>query len=157
MSSSSSHSPRAYFFSEGLSIPDINVWLALAAPEHPHNSLAERWWRRHEGPIAFARLSQLGLLRLTTTAAAMGGKPLTIDEAWSVYDRFYDDDRVTFVPEPSDVEKRFRESAVGRAASPKVWGDAWMLAMASAAGGVLVTFDKALSLRGAHCLLSKRG
>jgi len=107
MSSSSSHSPRAYFFSEGLSIPDINVWLALAAPEHPHNSLAERWWRRHEGPIAFARLSQLGLLRLTTTAAAMGGKPLTIDEAWSVYDRFYDDDRVTFVPEPSDVEKRF--------------------------------------------------
>lgn len=87
----------------------------------------------------------------------MDGKPLTIDEAWRVYDRFYDDDRVTFVPEPSDVEKRFRERAVGRAASPKLWADAWMLAMASAAGGVLVTFDQALATRGAHCLLSKRG
>jgi uncharacterized protein len=157
MSSSSSRSPRAHLLPAGLSIPDINVWLALAAPEHPHHSLAERWWQRHEGPIAFARLSQLGLLRLTTTAAAMGGKPLTIDEAWRVYDRFYDDDRVTFALETSDVEKRFRESAVGQAASPKIWADAWMLAMASAAGGALVTFDQALGTLGAHCLLPKRG
>ena len=157
MSSSSSRSPRAHRSPAGPSIPDINIWLALAAPEHPHNSLAERWWRQLEGPIAFVRLSKLGLLRLTTTTAAMGGKPLTIDEAWRVYDRFYDDDRVTFVPEPSNVEKRFREKAVRRTASPKVWADAWMLAMASAAGGVLVTFDKALGPRGAHCLSSHKG
>ena len=153
MSSSSSRSLRTHISPAGLGIPDINVWLALAAPEHPHHSLADQWWRRHEGQIAFVRLSQLGLLRLTTTAAAMDGKPLTVDEAWRVYDRFYDDDRVAFVPEPSDVEKRFRVKAVGRTASPKVWADEWMLAMASAAGGVLVTFDKALSRRGADCLL----
>jgi hypothetical protein len=152
MSSSSSRSLRTHPFAAGLSIPDINVWLALAAPEHPHNSLAERW-RQHEGRIAFIRLSQLGLLRVTTTAAAMDGKALTIDEAWRVYDRFYDDDRVTFVTEPSDVEMRFRATAAGRAASPKLWADAWMLAMASAAGGWLVTFDRALAARGAHCLL----
>jgi toxin-antitoxin system PIN domain toxin len=157
MSSSSSRSLRAHLFASGLSIPDINVWLALAAPEHPHNSLAERWWRQHEGQIAFVRPSQLGFLRLTTTAAAMDGKPLTIDEAWRVYDHFYDDDRVTFFAEPSDVEKRFRKRAVGRAASPKVWADAWLLAVAEAAGGVLVTFDKALGPRGAHCLLSHKG
>lgn len=141
----------------GLSIPDINVWLALAAPEHPHNTLGKLWWQQQEGSIAFVRLSQLGLLRITTTAAAMGGKPLTIDEAWRVYDRFYDDDRVIFVAEQSEVEQEFRHRAVGRAASPKVWADAWMLAMASAAGGVLVTFDKALAPRGAHCLLSQQG
>ena len=126
--------------------------MALAAPEHPHNFLAERWWRQHEGHIAFVRLSQLGFLRLTTTTAAMDGKPLTIDEAWLVHDSFYEDDRVTFVSEPSDVEKSFREKAVGRTASPKVWADAWMLAIASATGGVLVTFDKALGARGALCL-----
>ena len=157
MSSSSSRSPRAHLSPAGLSIPDINFWLALAAPEHPHNSLAERWWRKHEGQIAFVRLSQLGLLRLMTTAAAMDGKPLTIDEAWRLYDRFYEDDRVTFVSEPFSVEKRFREKAVGRTASPKIWADAWMLAIAAAAGGVLVTFDQALGPRGAHCLLPKRG
>lgn len=86
----------------------------------------------------------------------MDGKPLTIDEAWRVYDRFFDDDRVAFVSEPSDVEKRFREKAVGRTASPKVWADAWMLAIAEVAGGQLITFDQALAARGAHCLLAKR-
>jgi toxin-antitoxin system PIN domain toxin len=157
MSSSSSRSLRTPLTPAGLCIPDINVWLALAAPEHPQNRLADQWWRRHEGRIGFVRLSQLGLLRMTTTSAAMDGKPLTVDEAWRVYDRFYDDDRVTFVPEPSDVEKRFREGAVGRTPSPKLWADAWMLAMASAAGGIVVTFDKALASRGAHCLLTGRG
>ena len=34
--------------------------------------------------------------------------------------------------------------------------DAWLLAVAEAAGGVLVTFDRALAARGAHCLLAKR-
>jgi len=140
-----------------LSIPDLNVWLALATQEHIHHAHAKRWWRQHDGPIAFARLSQLGLLRLMTTAAAMDGKPLAIAEAWRVYDRFYDDDRVTFVAEPAEVEKEFRKRAAGREASPKVWGDAWMLALATAAGGVLVTFDKALGPRGAHCLLPHRG
>jgi hypothetical protein len=82
---------------------------------------------------------------------------LSIDEAWRVYDRFYDDDRVTFSSEPADVERRFREIAVGSATSPKVWADAWMLAVAEAAGGVLLTFDKALAARGAHCLLAEGG
>jgi hypothetical protein len=157
MTSSSSHKQNAEAASEGLSVPDINVWLALTTHEHLHHTLARRWWRQHEGRIAFIRLSQLGLLRLMTTAAAMDGKPLTIEEAWLVYDRFFDDDRVTFIPEPSEVEIEFRERAVGGSAAPKVWTDAWMLAQASAAGGVLVTFDKALAGRGAHCLLPLKG
>jgi toxin-antitoxin system PIN domain toxin len=135
----------------------MNVWLALVAAEHVHWPLARRWWREEEGAIAFCRLTQLGFLRLMTTSAAMDGKPLTITQAWRVYDRLYDDDRVTFVSEPPEVEKRFREKAVGREASPKVWADAWLLALAQEAGGVLVTFDRALAGRGARCLLGKRG
>lgn len=157
MSSSSSRKRLGDPIPAGLTIPDINVWLALAAPEHPHAPAALRWWGLHEGHIAFARLSQLGFLRLITTAAAMDGKPLTNEEAWRVHERFYDDDRVIFLAEPLDVEKRFRQKAVGRTASPKAWADAWLLAVAEAAGGVLVTFDKALAARGAHCLLAKRG
>jgi uncharacterized protein len=134
----------------------MNVWLALATPEHVHSGPARRWWQQEDGTIAFCRLTQLGLLRLMTTAAAMDGKPLTIAEAWRVYDRFYIDDRVTFLPEPPEVEKNFREKAAGRTVSPKVWADAWLLAFAQAADGVLVTFDKALGPRGAACLLLKR-
>ncbi|MGA3011312.1 MAG: TA system VapC family ribonuclease toxin [Terracidiphilus sp.] len=138
-----------------LSFPDINVWLAIATPEHVHASLARDWWKKETGAIAFCRLTQLGFLRLMTTAAVMDGKPLTMSEAWRVYDRLYDDDRVTFVAEPPEVDKRFREKATGRTASPKVWADAWLLAVAQAAEGVLVTFDKALASRGALCLLPK--
>ena len=140
-----------------LSFPDTNVWLALATVEHIHSAPARSWWESEDGTIAFCRLTQLGFLRLMTTAAAMDGKPLTIAEAWRVYDRLYDDDRVTLVAEPAEVEKRFREKAVGRTASPKVWADAWLLATAQEAGGVLVTFDKALAGGGARCLLGKRG
>jgi toxin-antitoxin system PIN domain toxin len=139
-----------------LNFPDINVWLALAAHEHIHSALARRWWKEESGAIGFCRLTQLGFLRLVTTAAAMDGKPLTISEAWRVYDRFYDDDRVMFVSEPPEIEKRFREKAVGKTASPKVWADAWLLAVAQTAEGALVTFDKALASRGAYCLLPKR-
>jgi uncharacterized protein len=138
-----------------LSFPDINLWLAIAAPEHIHASVAKAWWHQEEGAIAFCRLTQLGFLRLMTTAAVMDGKPLTVAEAWRVYDRLYDDDRVTFVGEPPDVDRRFRENAAGRTASPKVWADAWLLAFAHAAEGILVTFDKALASRGALCLLPK--
>lgn len=138
-----------------LSFPDINVWLAIAAPEHIYAALARDWWEQENGAIAFCRLTQLGFLRLMTTAAVMDGKPLTSAEAWRVYDRLYDDDRVTFVAEPPDIDKQFRERATARTASPKLWADAWLLAFAHAAEGILVTFDKALASRGAHCLLPK--
>lgn len=140
-----------------LNFPDMNVWLALATPEHVHAGVARRWWDQENGTIAFLRLTQLGLLRLVTTAAVMDNKPLTMAVAWRVYDRFYDDERVTFVSEPPEVDTRFRERAIGRTASPKVWADAWLLAFAQAAGGILVTFDMALGPRGACCLLTERG
>ncbi len=140
-----------------MSFPDMNVWLALATPEHVHAAAARRWWDEESGAIAFSRFTQMSFLRLMTTAAVMDGKPLSMAEAWRVYDRFYDDDRVIFVSEPPEVEKRFREKAAGRSVSPKVWADAWLLAFALAAEGVLVTFDKALGGRGANCLLAKRG
>jgi toxin-antitoxin system PIN domain toxin len=140
-----------------LSFPDLNVWLALVSHEHVHSASARRWWNSSSGRIAFCRLSQLGLLRLLTTAAVMGNKPLSFDEAWRVYDSLYADERVVFSPEHSQTDGLFRTKTTGPASGPKVWADAWLLAIAEAAGGVLVTFDKALATRGAHCLLSKRG
>jgi len=140
-----------------LSFPDINVWLALATPEHVHAKVAKRWWDEQAGEIAFSRFTQMGFLRLLTTDAVMDGKPLTMDEAWRVYDRWYEDDRVTFVSEPAEVEDGFRERAKERVVTPKVWADAWLLAFSAAAGGKLVTFDKALGSRGAVCLLGLRG
>ena len=88
-----------------------------------------------------------------TTAAVMDRKPLSMREAWRVFDRFFDDDRVVFAAEPVDIETAFRKNAAGHRSSPKLWADAWLLAFAQTAPGTLVTFDRALASRGARCLL----
>ena len=136
-----------------LSFPDVNVWLALLLADHVHRKKAVAWWDATDDTIAFTRFTELALLRLLTTAAAMNGKPLSIDQAWRAYDRLFQDDRVAFIPEPKEVEDRFREIARGGLASPKLWADAWLLAFARAAGGTLVTLDNGLAVRGGYCLL----
>ena len=140
-----------------LIFPDVNVWLALASSEHVHAAVARRWWKSETNRIVFCRITQLGFLRLMTTAAAMDGKPLTMASAWRVYDRLFEDDRVGFVSEPSDVESQFRKDTAHRLASPKMWNDAWLLSFAQSATGKLVTLDRALAARGAHCLLDLTG
>jgi uncharacterized protein len=136
-----------------LSFPDINVWVALAAIEHEHRPIARHWWASYKGSIAFCRLSQLGLLRLLTTAAFMDGKPLSNLQAFDVYDQFFEDSRVSFVSEVPEVERHFRRNSASNSPSSKLWADAWLLAFAQATGGTLVTFDPALASRSSQCLL----
>jgi uncharacterized protein len=144
-------------YTTSLSFPDVNVWLALLHADHVHRAPARLWWQRADGPIAFTRFTQISLLRLLTTSAAMKQKPLTMDEAWRAYDRLFEDERVALYPEPAEVEKHFRKYTSGPTASPKRWADAWLLAVAHATQGTLITFDRALAARGAHCLLAKAG
>jgi len=127
--------------------------MALLLENHVHRQAARIWWQAADATIAFTRLTEISVLRLLTTAAAMDGKPLSINEAWRAYDRLFADERVGFMPEPPQVERRFRQNAQGQAASPKVWADAWLLAFAQSADGILITFDQALAARSARCLL----
>lgn len=136
-----------------LSFPDVNVWMALVLEHHVHRPAARAWWQTANGMIVFTRLTQIGMLRLLTTSAAMDGKPLAMDKAWRVHDGLFADDRVALLAEPVDAERHFREYAAGRIAAPKLWADAWLLAVAHSAGGTLITFDRRLAARGATCLL----
>jgi toxin-antitoxin system PIN domain toxin len=138
-----------------LSFPDVNVWLALADRDHVHHFSARGWWEQQSGAICFTRSTQHGFLRLVTTALVKRGKTLTMAGAWEAYDWFFQDEKTMFLVEPPSVETKFRDATSGQTVSPKVWADAWLLAVAEAAGGVLVTFDKALASRGAHCLLGE--
>lgn len=131
-----------------LSFPDINVWLALLVEDHRHRSAALAWWQVDQSArIAFSRLTQIGVLRVLTTAAAMNDRPLTMAEAWSAHDHLYLDDRVVFMPEPPSIERGFRLAARSDGASPKLWADAYLAAFADVAGAELVTFDQALAKR----------
>lgn len=137
-----------------LSFPDVNVWFALLYADHVHRASALTWWQSEASErIAFTRLTQLSVLRLSTTAAAMHGQPLSMAEAWQAYDRLFEDDRVLVYPEPPGLEAQFRQLSEAPVASPKVWADAYLVAFASGHSGQLVTFDRALENRGANCLV----
>ena len=127
--------------------------MALILEHHVHRGAARDWWQTTDGQIAFTRFTQISILRLLTTSAAMDGKPLHMKEAWRAHDRLFEDARVVFYPEPAEVETRFRKHTATATASPKLWADAWLLAFAEASAGILVTFDRALAARGALCLL----
>ena len=136
-----------------LSFPDVNVWLALSLEHHVHRPAALAWWAQTDTSAAFTRLTQMSVLRLLTTAAAMDGKPLTLAQAWRAYDRLFEDERVVFYPEPAGIETPFRKLSKASTASPKVWADAYLVAFVSGHGGQLVTFDKAIDNRGVDSLV----
>ncbi len=127
---------------------DLNVWLALSDDGHLHNEVAWAWLDglADDSVLIFSRYTQIGLLRLLTNTAVMGGKTLTLGEAWAVYDGWLKDPRVAFYPEPRNVDAGFRRATqpfAGKAAAKWV-GDCWLLAFAEAAHARLVTFDQGL-------------
>ena len=137
-----------------LSFPDVNVWFALLYADHVHRAPALTWWNQEDCErIGFTRLTQMGVLRLATTAAAMNGQPLTMAEAWKAYDRLFEDERVVIYPEPPHMDAQFREFSKSPIASPKVWADAYLMAFARGHQGQVITFDKALENQGMNCLV----
>ncbi len=135
------------------SFPDVNVWLALLLGDHLHHRRVAEWWRAEPNGIGFCRFTQTSLLRLLTTAAATNNQPLTLAGAWAAYDRISEDDRVVFLPEPAAIEEEFRRQSSLPMISPKLWGDAYLIAFAIRAGRTFVTLDGALKDRGADCVL----
>ena len=127
---------------------DLNVWLALSVSGHSHNPIAWNWLHslREDRKLILSRYTQIGLLRLLTSSAVMGEQVLELKEAWDAYDRWLEDPRVAFFPEPRGVDSAFRKLTRSLAAQPasKAVGDCWLLAFATSIDATLVTFDSAL-------------
>lgn len=131
-----------------LFFPDLNVWLALSVAGHSHSQ--ESWdWMGHLQPdtrLIFSRYTQIGLLRLLTNNSVMGAQTLTLHKAWNLYDRWLEDPRVEFYPEPRGIDAAFRQATApfaSKQASNAV-GDCWLIATAIAIHATLVTYDRAL-------------
>ena len=132
-----------------LFFPDLNVWLALSVSSHSHSSEAWHWLNQlpADTRLIFARYTQIGLLRLLTNQSVMGEQTLTLRKAWSVYDRWLQDPRVQFYPEPRALDAALRKATEpfgGKPASKWV-GDCYLLAYAAESQAVLATFDLALN------------
>jgi uncharacterized protein len=139
-----------------LFFPDLNVRLALSDTGHIHSASAWKWLKMlpNDHRLIFSRYTQIGLLRLLTNASVMGDQTLTLRKAWAVYDRWLEDPRVEFYPEPRNLETEFRQTTEPFAArqASKAVGDCFLLAYAKALQATLVTFDRAL-----HDVARKQG
>ena len=129
-------------------LPDLNVWLALSWAGHIHSSEAWTWFsRQEEERFFYCRFTQLGLLRLLTTAAVMGTDVLTVGEAWKVYDRWVEDSRIGIRQEEFELDVALRAATrpFSRLSSPKALGDCYLLAFSQSIQATLVTFDRGLA------------
>jgi toxin-antitoxin system PIN domain toxin len=127
-------------------LADVNLWLATILEDHPHHGAAGAWWRTHDeasrGPVAFCRLTQLGLLRLLTHHRVMGPARLTHGEAWRTCGALLAQSAVSLEPEPEGLDDLLASSCRDGASTPGWWSDAYLAAFARAAGARLATFDR---------------
>jgi toxin-antitoxin system PIN domain toxin len=139
-----------------LNFLDANVWLALIWSRHRHSEKATVWFDQaniNEEEFFFCRFTQITVLRLLTTDQIMGKDARTMAEAWTMWDRIWADPRISFLPEPKDLETEFRSRSRLSSRSPKVWADAYLVAFAITAGLRIITFDRALQSRGADVVV----
>jgi toxin-antitoxin system PIN domain toxin len=124
-------------------LPDVNVWLALASGRHVHNRPAAEWFDGiGYGQAIFCRITQMGILRLLTSARVMGVDVVTQPEAWRVYQKLAGDPRVSFSDEPAGLEEVWQRLSLEPRAATNLWTDAYLQAFAQLREFSVVTFDK---------------
>ena len=59
--------------SSSADLPDLNVWLALATPDHVHHQQAVAYWEEQAAEqVLFCTVTALGLVRLVSQPKVMG-------------------------------------------------------------------------------------
>ena len=125
-----------------ISLPDVNIWVALAAEGHIHHLPAREWFAaQSDASVAFCRITQMGLLRLLTNSFVMGRAPRTIVQAWETFGQLRADRRLAFATEPDHLDFVWRQLMTQSGVGPSSWTDAYLAAFAEADSYSLVTFD----------------
>ncbi len=125
-------------------LPDVNVWVALTSDIHQFHPHAAAWFAEvpAEG-VGMCRVAQMGLLRLITNPAVMGGEPLSQTDAWTACEELLSDERVFFAHDDVDLTGEWRRFTSAPLTGRNLWTDAYLAAFAATRGWSLVTFDRA--------------
>jgi uncharacterized protein len=125
-----------------ISLPDVNVWIAIAAEGHVDHPIAREWFQSQPSEaIAFCRISQMGLLRLLTNPKVMRTATRTLENAWELYDDLLSDRRVVFADEPAGLTHGWRSLTKSGTWGVNTWTDAYLAAFALEYSFTFVTFD----------------
>ena len=125
-----------------ITLPDINIWVALASDRHVHHRRAGEWFQAaDEASVAFCRVTQMGFLRLLTNGRVMGNDVLSQRQAWSVYEQLARDQRVIFSLEPPNIEPIWKKLTQSGFPATGLSTDAYIAAMAVLHKFRVVSFD----------------
>ncbi len=129
-------------------LPDVNVWLALAIEEHPHQAIAKAYWNALQvSPLAernlwFCRVTMLGLVRLLSQLKVMGDRALNLAQAISVYQGFRAVPGVDLLSDADSTEQCFTNLIGHQDLPDRFCTDAYLAALSESTGARLVTFDE---------------
>jgi toxin-antitoxin system PIN domain toxin len=102
-------------------LPDVNVWIALAAERHTHHRAARHWFvNLQDEKMAFCRVTQLGFLRLLTNRHVMQEEVVSPDEAWQAYRALRLDRRIGYEAEPIELLETWQKFTEGPRTSPNL-------------------------------------
>ena len=80
-----------------ISLPDVNVLLALSAEGHIHHKPARSWfYGQIANSIVICRVTQMGLLRLLTNPKVLGRGVRSIRQAWDIQHALEADSPIIF-------------------------------------------------------------
>ena len=131
-----------------ISLPDVNVWIALTVQKHVLHRAAHRWFTSaKEEKLVFCRITQAGFLRLLSNRHVMQDEAMTPDQAWQTYRILRSDRRVGYLSEPAGLPEIWDTFTRGSRTAPNLWTDAYLCAFAHAANLTFVTFDSGIPQR----------
>ena len=125
-----------------IDLPDVNVWIALSAPDHVHRARAERYWQEEAAAqLAFSTVTMLGLVRVCSNAPLFAGLPLEPAAAWAMFQGWMGFDQVVYLSEPVTCRQALDNLVTGGSVARRTWTDSYLAAFAKMARLRLVSFD----------------
>ncbi|QNI75199.1 TA system VapC family ribonuclease toxin [Synechococcus sp. MVIR-18-1] len=129
--------------SSNADLPDLNVWLALATPDHFHHQPALNYWEQQAAEqVHFCTVTALGLVRLLSQPKLMGPDVKTTHEASAILQSLCQQPGVSLAIPASDGWDVFHQLMREGDLSARLCTDAYLAALAISNGWRLVSFDR---------------
>ena len=126
-----------------MDLPDLNVWLALCAADHPHHAAARHYWEHQAAnEVLFSTVTALGLVRLLCQPTVMGQQTLEPLQASAVLQELLNQPGVRLDAEASGSWDLFHQLLSSQALPSRLCTDAHLAALSIAGGWRLVSFDR---------------
>ena len=126
-----------------MDLPDLNVWLALSAADHPHHAAARHYWEQQAAnEVLFSTMTALGLVRLLCQPTVMGQQTLEPLQASAVLQELLNQPGVRLAAEAPGSWDLFHQLLSSQALPSRLCTDAHLAALSIAGGWRLVSFDR---------------